>query len=70
MFIESLLIRGVLDLALTSYGLLLAYSGVYVLLGVGLLVSRRAALRDILSQASDTTREALFDRQSRPRGAD
>ena len=68
--IEFLLISGVLDLGLASYDLLLAFTGIYLVLGTGLFVSRRAALRGIVSQAGDTTRNAIFDRETRSMDAD
>jgi cation:H+ antiporter len=69
-FIEFLLIRGLITLPLTDYELLLAFSGIYVVLGAGLFFSRRRALRGVLRQTAGTVSEALSGGSDQPRGAD
>ena len=68
---EFLIIRDVLVLPVTSHELLLVYSGVYVLLGTVLLVSRRREFRRLLSRTGGTIREAVSAGGSgTPRGDD
>ncbi|MFC6615016.1 sodium:calcium antiporter [Halopenitus salinus] len=68
---EFLIIRDVLVLPVTSHELLLVYSGVYVLLGTVLLVSRRREFSRLLSRTGGTIREAVSAGGSgTPRGDD
>ncbi|WP_435069956.1 sodium:calcium antiporter [Haloplanus sp. C73] len=66
---EFLLIRGVLELPISDYELLLVFTGIYLVLGVGLFVSRRKALGAIVRQSAGTINDAFFG-QSEPKGAD
>ncbi|WP_338741910.1 sodium:calcium antiporter [Haloplanus salilacus] len=68
-FSEFLLIREVLVLPISDYELLLAFTGIYLVLGVSLFVSRRAALGSILQQSIGTVTDA-FSAADHPRGAD
>ena len=44
---------------MTNYELLLAYTGVYAVLGTALFVKRRAALTEMLGLAADAGRTAI-----------
>jgi cation:H+ antiporter len=68
--LEFLLIRGVLTLGVTDYELLLAFTALYIVLGVGLFAARRAALRRLLRQSAGTVTEAFSRGDDHPRGAD
>jgi len=68
-FSEFLIIQGVLELGISDYQLLLVFTGIYMVLGVALFVSRRKALRGILLQSADTVSDA-FSSGDRPQGAD
>ena len=69
--IEFLLIREIIELGgLTDYHLLLVFSGIYIVLGTGLFVSRRKALRGLLRQSAGTVSEAFSDGGDQPRSAD
>ncbi|MFA9517707.1 sodium:calcium antiporter [Halopenitus sp. H-Gu1] len=61
---EFLLIRDILVLPLSSHELLLVYSGIYVLLGGILLVSRRRAFRRLLGRTQGTIRDAVLPSRS------
>ncbi|SDZ86432.1 cation:H+ antiporter [Haloplanus vescus] len=67
---EFLLIRGVLELPINDYQLLLVFAGIYVVLGTALFVSRRRALGGILRDSAGTVNEAFFGSDDRPKGAD
>lgn len=66
--IEFLLLRGLVALPVSSYELLLVFSGVYVFLGTILLFVRRRSLRRLVRQSAGTVREAVSTDQSRPTG--
>ncbi|WP_338730119.1 sodium:calcium antiporter [Haladaptatus sp. DJG-WS-42] len=68
--IEFLLIREAITLSISSYELLLAYTGLYIVLGVGLFVARRRAFRGILQQTAGTVGEALGSGSSAPVSSD
>ncbi len=68
--LEFALLRELLTLPLTSHELLLAFTGVYLVLGTGLFVARRDALLGIVSRAGDTIRDALFGESDRVARAD
>ncbi|AAV45701.1 Na+/Ca2+-exchanging protein [Haloarcula marismortui ATCC 43049] len=57
--LEFAIIRDLLALPISSHDLLLAYTGLYVLLGVGLFVQRREALKHLLGLAGDAVRSAV-----------
>ena len=67
---EFLIIREVLVLPISDYELLLAFTGVYLLLGTGLFVSRRRALRSILEQFVGRVTDAVSSGDEVPQGAD
>ncbi|GAB3319214.1 sodium:calcium antiporter [Haloplanus salinarum] len=67
---EFLLIRGVLVIPISDYELLLVFTGIYLVLGTGLFVARRRALKGILTQTAGTVRNAFSTGSDRPRGAD
>ena len=66
---EFLLIREVLVLPISDYQLLLAFTGVYIALGVGLFASRRHAFGGILRRSAGTVSDA-FSTTDHPQGAD
>jgi cation:H+ antiporter len=68
--IEFLMIREAITLPLSSEELLLAYTGVYIVLGLGLLVARRGELRRILRQTTGTVTEAFSPGADQPRSSD
>jgi cation:H+ antiporter len=68
--IEFLMIREAIALPLSSEELLLAYTGVYIVLGLGLLVARRGELRRILRQTTGTVTEAFSPGADQPRSSD
>ena len=68
--LEFLLIRGVVELGVTDYQLLLVFSGIYIVLGVALFAARRNALGRLLRQSAGTVSDALSRSDDRPRGAD
>ena len=67
---EFLLIRGILELAISDYQLLLVFTGIYLVLGLGLFIARRKALRGLLRQSAGTVSEAFSGGSDHPRGAD
>jgi len=67
---EFLLIRGVLELPISDYQLLLAFTGVYIVLGTGLFVARRHALGSIVRDSAGTVSDAFTSTSDQPRGAD
>jgi cation:H+ antiporter len=66
---EFLLIRGLLELPISDYQLLLAFAGVYILLGTALFVGRRKALGNIVRDSAGTVNDA-FSSNGEPQGAD
>jgi cation:H+ antiporter len=66
---EFLLIRGLLTLPISDYELLLAFTGVYVVLGTGLFVARRGAFRAIVERSAGRVNKA-FRGGDQPKGAD
>ncbi|MEF8843526.1 MAG: sodium:calcium antiporter [Haloarculaceae archaeon] len=68
--LEFLLLREAIALPLSSYDLLLVYTGIYVVLGVVLFVSRRRALRGIFRQTTGTVSDAFSAEESRLRTDD
>jgi cation:H+ antiporter len=46
------------------------FTGIYLVLGTGLFVARRRALKGILTQTAGTVRNAFSVGDDRPRGAD
>jgi len=69
-FSEFLLIRGILELPISDYQLLLVFTGVYIVLGLALFVARRKALGGILRQSAGTVSDAFSSSGDQPRGAD
>lgn len=66
--IEFFLIRGLIELPLSSYELLLVFSSIYVILGTVLLFIRRRALQQLIRRSAETIREAVSIGQDRPTG--
>jgi cation:H+ antiporter len=46
------------------------FTGIYLVLGLGLFVARRKALGNILRQSAGTVSEAFSTGEDQPRGAD
>jgi len=69
-FSEFLLIRGILELPISDYQLLLVFTGVYLVLGLGLFVARRRALGSIVRDSAGTVSDAFSSGSDQPRGAD
>jgi len=67
---EFLLIRGVLELPISDYQLLLVFTGVYIVLGTTLFVARRHALGSIVRDSAGTVSDAFSDSSDQPQGAD
>ncbi|WP_251330001.1 sodium:calcium antiporter [Haloplanus pelagicus] len=67
---EFMLIRGILELPISDYQLLLVFTGIYLVLGFGLFVVRRKALAGILRDSAGTVKEAFRTSDEQPRGAD
>jgi len=67
---EFLLIRGLLELPINDYQLLLVFTGLYLVLGTALFVARREALGSILRQSAGTIRDAFSGSSNQPKGAD
>ena len=67
--LEFAVIREVVVLPVTTYEMLLAYSVVYIVLGVALFVHRREEFRYILERSFGTISSAL-SREKRPQQAD
>ena len=67
---EFLLIRGVLELPISDYQLLLVFTGVYIVLGTALFVARRHALGSIVRDSAGTVSDAFSDSSDQPQGAD
>ncbi|WP_251344084.1 sodium:calcium antiporter [Haloplanus halophilus] len=67
---EFLLIRGLLELPISDYQLLLVFTGVYIVLGLALFVARREALGSIVRQSAGTVSDAFSSSSDQPRGAD
>jgi hypothetical protein len=57
--LEFTLIRDLIVFPISSHDLLLVYTGVYILLGVGLFAIRRHALAEVLGLAADALRTAV-----------
>ncbi|AXG06675.1 sodium:calcium antiporter [Haloplanus rubicundus] len=66
---EFLLIRGILELPISDYQLLLVFTGIYIVLGTTLFVARRHALGSIVRDSAGTVSDA-FSSSGEPRGAD
>jgi cation:H+ antiporter len=67
---EFLLIRGVLELPISDYQLLLVFTGVYIVIGTALFVARRHALGSIVRNSAGTVSDAFSDGSDQPQGAD
>jgi cation:H+ antiporter len=57
--IEFLVIRDAISLALSSHDILLVYTGVYLVLGTALFLTRRRAVATLLVRAGRTIRAAM-----------
>ncbi|AQL44462.1 sodium:calcium antiporter [Halorientalis sp. IM1011] len=68
--IEFAIIRGLLELPITSEELLFAYTAVYLVLGTALFVKRRDALRRLFGLAGDAVRTAVGRDPIHVEGAD
>ncbi|WP_435185633.1 sodium:calcium antiporter [Halobellus sp. EA9] len=67
--VEFALIRGVIEIPLSKYQLLLAFTGVYLVLGGAIFVARRRALADIVGRTTDVVARTLSN-DAEPSGAD
>ncbi|MFB6102053.1 MAG: sodium:calcium antiporter [Haloplanus sp.] len=67
--IEFLAIRGVVDLPVTQFEVLMAFSAVYVALAAGLFVARRRAVARLFGQVRDAVSRSVAS-EGRPRHAD
>jgi cation:H+ antiporter len=67
--LEFAIIRGV-ALPLSSYELLIAYTGVYIVLGAALFVARRGELRGLFERTTGTITAALGGGEERPQSGD
>jgi cation:H+ antiporter len=68
--LEFLLLQNIVLLPLTSYELLLVFSGVYIVLATGLFVSRRRSLDDIVRQTAGIVRTAVSGESAETPGGD
>ena len=68
--LEFAIIRDLLALPISSRDLLLAYTGLYVAVGVGLFVQRREALKHLFGLAGDAVRTAMGRKPIYPENAD
>ncbi len=68
--LEFAIIRDLLALPISSHDLLLAYTGLYVAVGVGLFVQRREALKHLFGLAGDAVRSAMGREPIHPENAD
>ncbi|AEH36785.1 sodium:calcium antiporter [Halopiger xanaduensis] len=69
-FIEFAIIREFVALPFTSTDVLLAYTGVYIVLGLALFVLRRHAFVRLVRRTAGTVGEAMSPGRDRPQGAD
>jgi cation:H+ antiporter len=67
---EFLIIRGILELGVSDFQLLMVFTGIYLVSGSSLLVWRRRALYRLVRQTMGTVTDALRSGDERPRGAD
>ena len=70
MLLEFSLIRGYVELPVTDYELLLGFSVVYIVLGVGLFVYRREQFQYLLRRTAGTVSDAISSTETRPKSAD
>jgi cation:H+ antiporter len=68
--LEFSLIRGYVELPVTDYELLLGFSVVYIVLGVGLFVYRREQFQYLLRRTAGTVSDAISSTETRPKSAD
>ena len=68
--IEFLMIRDAIAIGISSYELLLVYTGIYIVIGVALFVLRRHALAGILRRTTGTISEAFSTGESQARSGD
>ena len=68
--LEFVIIRDLFAVPLSSYELLLVYTGIYAVLGTTLFVKRRAALKEMLGLAADAGRTAIGREPVHPEFAD
>jgi cation:H+ antiporter len=68
--LEFLLIREAIPEVITSYELLIVYTGVYLVLGTAMFVQRRDSLRQLIGQANRTVRTAFGGTDARVEQAD
>ncbi|WP_267643436.1 sodium:calcium antiporter [Haloarchaeobius amylolyticus] len=66
---EFLAIRGIIELPVSSYELLLMFTGLYVVLGTALFVARRDAVARLVGDVSDTVSGAISS-GGQPQSAD
>jgi cation:H+ antiporter len=67
--LEFIIIRDLMALPVSSYQLLLVFTGIYLVLSVGLLVTRRDALLQVLGRTVTVVSDA-FSSEPRPKEAD
>lgn len=60
--LEFLLIQDIVPLSLSSYELLLVFTGIYVVLGCGLLFARRGDVRRLIRRSAGTVTDAVSTR--------
>jgi cation:H+ antiporter len=68
--IEFLVIRDVLVLPITTYELLLVFTGIYMVLGTVLFVARREAVASLVSSTAGTVNSAITGTPEEPQRAD
>ena len=59
--LEFALIRGLIELPIDSYGVLLVYTGIYLVLGIALFVVRRDAVRSLFDRTTTQVRPESSD---------
>jgi cation:H+ antiporter len=68
--LEFFMIRGLIELPVTEYELLLGFAAVYLVLGVGLFVARREQFQYLLRRTAGRIRSAISGGEIQPRSAD
>ncbi|WP_336330068.1 sodium:calcium antiporter [Haloarcula sp. CGMCC 1.2071] len=68
--LEFALIRDLVVLPISSHDLLLAYTGMYLVIGMALFVQRREALKHLFGLAGDAVRTAMGREPIHPENAD
>jgi cation:H+ antiporter len=68
--LEFAIIRDLVTLPISSHDLLLAYTGLYIIIGIALFVQRREALKHLFGLAGDAVRTAMGREPVYPENAD